>query len=187
MRPIFLAVRAFVGSVPSLTVLLAGCLVGCVPINGGAVEASWVLRTFDGRAISSCGCSSPEISRVRFVVVELGAQGLPKQDLCAGRSDCEFSCSRQSGATSFFIPPNRYAISVAPIGVAGDSLVTAPTPVPAPPTGVDRPADPAVRVPAPILRDVVYGQPTELDAIAIESSCSVACNGEQSNRVCTRD
>jgi hypothetical protein len=187
MRPIFLPVLQVLGSVPSLTVLLAGCLVGCVPINGGAVEASWVLRTFDGRAISNCDCSSPEISRVRFVVMALSAQGLPVEDLCAGRSDCEFSCSRQSGATSFFIRPARYAISVAPLGVAGDSLVTAPAPVPAPPTGVDRPADPAVRVPAPILRDVVYGRPTELDAIAIETSCSVACNGEQSNRVCTRE
>jgi hypothetical protein len=181
MRPIFLAV------VLSLAVLSGACLGACVPMNGGAVEASWVLRTFDGRAISSCGCSSPEIGRVRFVVAELTAQGLPGTDVCAGRSDCEFSCSRQSGATSFFIAPARYAISVAPLGVAGDSLVMAPSPVLDPPTGADRPTDPVVRVPAPILRDVVYGRPTQLDAIAIESSCATACNGEQSNRVCTRE
>ena len=184
MRPIFLA---FVRLVPSLAAMSVACLGGCVPIDGGAVEASWVLRTFDGRAISSCRCASPEISRVRLVVSRLGPQGLPEEDICAGRSDCEFTCSRQSGATSFFIPPERYAISVAPLGVAGDSLVATPTPVLDPPTGADRPTDPAVRVPAPILRDVVYGRPTELDAFAIESSCAAACSGEQSNRVCTRD
>jgi hypothetical protein len=163
-----------------------GFLAGCVPIDGGAVEASWVLRTFDGRAISSCGCSTPEIARVRFVVTQVSPEGTLGEDLCAGRSDCEFSCSRQSGATSFFILPGRYALSVAPLGVAGDSLVP-PGPPSLEPPSPDQPTDPVVRVPAPILRDIAYGRPTQLDAVAIESSCAVACNGEQSNRVCTRE
>ncbi len=158
--------------------LLGGALggvVACVPTDGGAVEVSWVLRTFDGRAISSCRCSAPEVSRVRLVVAEVQPDGSLGQDVCAGRSDCEFSCARQSGATAFFVAPSRYAISVAPLGAGGEILAGEP------------PYGAGVRVPAPILRDVVFGRPTQLDAMAIESGCAAACNGEQSNRVCTRE
>ncbi len=186
MRPTFLALVSLVAIRVAVLAPALGLVAGCVPIDGGAVEASWVLRTFDGRAISSCACSSPEIARVRFVVYGVREDGSLREDLCAGRSDCEFSCSRQSGATSFFIPPGRYAFSVAPLGVAGDSLVPPGPPILQPP-GTDQPTDPSVRVPAPILRDIAYGRPTQLDAIAIESSCAAACNGEQSNRVCTRE
>jgi hypothetical protein len=158
-----------------LTACAAGALVGCVRTEGGAVEASWVLRTFDGRAISSCHCSDPEIGRVRLVVATLAPDGTVGQDLCAARSDCEFSCSSQSGATPFFVPAGQYAISVAPLGAAGELLAGEP------------PYGAGVRVPAPILREVVFGRPTQVDAVAIESGCAAACNGEQSNRVCTRD
>jgi hypothetical protein len=34
---------------------------------------------------------------------------------------------------------------------------------------------------------VVFGRPTQLDALAIEAGCAVACNGDDSNRVCTRE
>jgi hypothetical protein len=161
-----------------LVLISIGCFwgpLGCVPTEGGAVEASWVLRTFDGRAISSCRCSEPEIIRVRLVVAPIEPDGTTQQDVCAGRSDCEFSCSRQSGATPFFVPTGRYAISVAPLGVGGEILAGEP------------PYGAGVRVPAPILRDVVFGRPTQLDAVAIEAGCAATCNGEQSNRVCTRD
>jgi hypothetical protein len=162
-----------------LVLIFIGCCgwgaLACVPTEGGAVEASWVLRTFDGRAISSCGCSEPVVARVRLVVARIEADGTSSPDVCAGRSDCEFSCSRQSGATPFFVRTGRYAISVAPLGVDGAILAGEP------------PYGAGVRVPAPILREVVFGQPTQLDAIAIEAGCSAACNGEQSNRVCTRD
>jgi hypothetical protein len=173
MRSIIL-VRILVGCGLVASTLAAGG-VGCVPTEGGAVEASWVLRTFDGRAISDCRCSQPEVSRVRLVVARLEADGALGEDVCAGRSDCEFSCSSQSGATAFFVSAARYGISVAPLGVGRELLAGEP------------PYGAGVRVPAPILREVVFGRPTQIDAVAIESGCAADCSGEQSNRVCTRD
>ena len=93
---------------------------GCVQVDGGAIEASWVLRTFDGRAISGCGCADPAIARVRFVVrPDRGRRARSGQDVCAGQAGCEFSCRSQRGATPFFVPAGRYAISVAPLDVGG--------------------------------------------------------------------
>jgi hypothetical protein len=158
-----------------LVLIASACLVACVPVDGGAIEASWVLRSFDGRAISSCRCSQPEIARIRFIVAAVVPGGGLGEDVCAGRSDCEFSCARQSGVTRFFVPAARYAISVAPLGVGGEALAGEP------------PRGSGVRVPAPILRDVVFGRPTQLDALAIESGCAAACNGDDGNRVCTRE
>jgi hypothetical protein len=156
---------------------LAGA--GCVEVDGGAIEASWVLRTFDGRAISGCGCSNPEIARIRFVVQQVSPQGEAPQalgaDVCAGQSGCEFWCHSQRGATPFFVPTGRYAISVRPLG---------PDFQPLPPGS---PESAGVRVPAPILRDVEFGRPTQLDAVAIESGCAQTCNGDQSNQVCSND
>ena len=164
-------------------VLMAATFVpapGCVEVDGGAIEASWVLRTFDGRAISGCDCANPEIARVRLVVHSAlpdpasGSESLGP-DVCAGLPGCEFSCRSQRGATPFFLPTGRYAISVLPLGSQGEALVGAPS-------GMA-----GVRVPAPILRDVEFGRPTQLDAVAIESGCAQICNGDQSNKVCSRN
>ena len=153
-----------------------GAVGGCVDVEGGAIEASWVLRTFDGRAISGCGCASPEIARVRFVVRTIADEGEQLgDDVCAGRPGCEFSCRSQRGATPFFVPAGRFAISVLPLGTDGQPLIGAPS------------GNGGVRVPAPILRAVEFGRPTQLDAVAIESGCAQACNGDLSNKVCSKD
>jgi hypothetical protein len=164
--------RVMVAGAAAATLAVASA--GCVDVDGGAIEASWVLRTFDGRGISGCACASPEIARVRFVSRRLGSDGALGDDVCAGQSGCEFPCHSQRGATPFFVPTGRYAISIAPLDAQGAPL-TMPT------GGGD------VRVPAPILRDVVFGRPTQLDAVAIESSCAEACNGDQGNKVCSRN
>jgi hypothetical protein len=143
---------------------------GCVDVNGGAIEASWVLRTSDGRAISDCGCASPEIARVRFVAQPVGDDEDLGADVCAGQPGCEFLCRSQRGATPFFVPTGRYAISLAPLDEGGAALIAG--------------ASGTVRVPAPILREVVSGRPTQLDAVAIETGCAQACNGDLSNKVC---
>jgi hypothetical protein len=39
---------------------------------------------------------------------------------------------------------------------------------------------------APTLRDVRFGQPTQLDAIEIAADCAPVCGGSDSTRVCTR-
>ena len=140
-------------------------------INGGAVEVSWVVRTDDSRAITDCNCADPRIARVRIDLLRTddGSDARP----CAGRAACEFSCQRGTGATPFDIPPGNYAISVRPLGPSGEEL-----------------SDPAnatqsVRVPDPILQDVVRGQPTDLGAFFIQARCAPACSGTNSNGVCT--
>jgi hypothetical protein len=145
----------------------------CVKVDGGAVEVSWVLQTFDGRSISDCSCADPEVSRVRLVVAHLDDSGAIGADACAGVAGCEFACRRGTGATHFDIPPGRYAISLAPIGANGAPLAA----------GLSGTS--GVAVPAPILRTVVFGQPTELDALSIQTSCAAVCGG--AGNVCTRD
>src|SRR4051795_642476 len=82
----------------------------CVQVDGGAVEVSWALQTFDGRTVSDCSCSDPQVSRVRIVVAMADAAGTLGADICAGKASCEFACARGTGATRFDIPPGRYAI-----------------------------------------------------------------------------
>jgi hypothetical protein len=153
-------------------VLLQGAA-SCVKVDGGAVEVSWVLQTFDGRSISDCTCADPEVSRVRLVVAKADDSGALGADACAGMATCEFACRRGTGATHFDIAPGRYAISLAPIGPDGRPLAA----------GLSGAS--GVAVPAPILRTVVFGQPTELDALSILTSCAAVCGG--AGNVCTRD
>src|SRR5688572_8537112 len=142
---------------------MAAAAVSCVSIDGGAVEASWVVRTDDGRAITDCSCSDPLIASVRLQLV--GASGDVKGAApCQGRTSCQFSCQRHTGATPFDIPPGFYLISLVAVDAAGQDLST-------------------LQTPAPVLREVVKGQPTQLDALAIVGKCAPSCSGNQ-NRVC---
>jgi hypothetical protein len=143
----------------------------CVPIDGGAVEASWVVRSREGAAITDCACSDPEIASVRFALV--GARGeVMGQTPCTGRTNCAFSCQRHTGATPFDIPPGFYLMSLIPVDAAGQDLT------------VPDPARGQASTPAPVLREVVRGQPTELDAFALVAGCSQRCGANNSN-VCS--
>src|SRR4029079_4701810 len=87
--------------------LLSGLLAaGCVRVDGGAVEISWVVRSTDGRAITDCTCADPPIAYVRLDLVGVGGdiQGLTP---CADRTACEFPCQRQTGSTPFDIKPGH--------------------------------------------------------------------------------
>jgi hypothetical protein len=149
---------------------LAAAAVSCVPIDGGAVEASWVIRTEDGRAITDCNCTDPLITTVRLSLI--GAEGDVKGlEPCKDRVKCGFSCQRQTGATPFDIPPGFYLISLVPADAAGHDLTQSV------------PGRPPVSTPAPVLREVVRGQPTQMDALAIVAGCSVGCSNK--SRVCT--
>jgi hypothetical protein len=147
---------------------------GCVQIDGGAIEANWVVRTYDGRAMDGCDCADPAIARIRFIVSTVTASGTVGSDVCAGRAECEFSCNSQRGATPFFVPAARYAISLSAIGAAGDAVPTLG-------------GTTGVRLQAPILRDVVYGQPTQLEAFAIEANCADRCGGDRTTQACSAD
>jgi hypothetical protein len=153
-------------------IALAGA--GCVRIDGGSIEANWVVRTYDGRAIAGCGCADPAIARVRFVAALVNPDGSLGADVCTGRADCEFSCDSQRGATPFFVPAGRYAISLAVIAPGGLAV---------PATG----GTSGVGLQAPILRDVVFGQPTQLEAFAIEANCADRCGGGQTTHACSAD
>jgi hypothetical protein len=160
----------------ALAVLAALASAGsaCVKIDGGAVEVSWVVRSADGQAITDCSCALPPISRVRLQLRGVGGTIDGYQPCDVGdRSRCEFSCQRQTGSTPFDIRETQtgemYEISVAAIG-DDDSVL------------------PEIMTPAPILRSVVRGQATELEAFLLvaQCGCGEVDGGMNTSGVCTR-
>ena len=143
---------------------------GCVRIDGGAVEVSWVVRSTDGRAITDCSCSDPPIAAVRLKLVGIGGD-IAGTTPCDGQPQCQFACQRQTGATPFDIretqPGEMYEISVVAVGADGMDLTR-------------------VITPAPILRSVTRGEPTELEAFLLETQCAMECAGMNTSGVCTR-
>ena len=149
---------------------VAGAAVSCVSIDGGAVEASWVVIALDGHAIAHCSCSDPQIDSVRMKLVGKSTAVMGSEP-CRDRPSCQFSCERRTGATPFDIPAGDYLMSLVPVDAAGQDLTA---------TGVQgRP----VVTPAPVLREVVRGQPTQLDALAIVAGCAPSCS-QNKNTVC---
>ena len=160
---------------PAVPFLFLTCLLTtCVEINGGAVEISWVIRSDTGSAITDCGCAEPAIAKVRLVLVGRGEPGSPIDGAtpCAGQAQCDFDCSRQTGSTAFNIQEThgreRYAVWVEAIGTDGNAI----------PENV-------VMRPALILREVVRGQPTEVESMQLVANCAAACQMNGSG-VCAR-
>lgn len=160
-RIVFLAVAAAAVSCVSIS---------CVSIDGGAVEASWVVIALDGHAIAHCNCSDPQIDGVRMKLVGVSAAVMGSEP-CRDRPSCQFSCERRTGATPFDIPPGDYLMSLVPVDAAGQDLAA---------TGAE---GSRVVTPAPVLREVVRGQPTQLDAFAIVAGCAPRC-ALNKNTVC---
>lgn len=142
---------------------------GCVSIDGGAVEVSWVVRTPDGRGINNCSCACPAIAKMRLVLVPV--EGGP--DACAGQKSCEFSCGQHSGVTTFSIPPGTYAMSLVPVGATGDPL-----------DGTGSGFCTAKSAVAPAVREVQKGRLVQLDAVLIQAGCAETCGGEDNTKVC---
>jgi hypothetical protein len=168
-RAIAAPARAVVFRVALAAGLCAALGAGCVKIDGGAVEVSWVVRSDTGAAITDCGCASPAIATVRLVLV-LDQGGMPTSYRpCDGQAQCDFPCPRQTGSTAFDIRPTQpdesYEISVIGVDSTG-------TPIP----GVQS---------ALILRSVVTGQPTQTEAFELVAQCSAACMMNGSG-VCAR-
>ena len=160
---------------PSIALVVLGFLVvgfgGCVQVSGGSVEVSWVVHA-NGRAITDCTCSDPEIAKVRINLVGQGGS-IQGSTPCAGQGQCEFGCQRGTGATPFDIPETHgdevYAISVVPVGTNGADL-----------------SQVQVQTPAAILYPVLRGQPTEVEAFLLNATCSPACGGMNMTSVCER-
>ena len=151
-----------------VTLAFAVSASACVEIDGGAVEVSWVIRSPSGAGITDCGCAAPAIAAVRLVLRGVGGT-IEGATPCAGRAQCDFPCQRQTGATPFDIretlPGESYEVSV--VAVA-DGVVL-----------------PEVKRPAPILREVVRAQPTEVEAFQLVAECAAEC-GMNSSGVCAR-
>jgi hypothetical protein len=155
---------------PAAAFLCLVCLLtACVEINGGAVEISWVVRSRAGSAITDCGCASPPIATVRLRLVGVGGDAAGRLP-CEDNAQCDFPCSRQTGSTPFNIPEThgaeRYEVSVKAVDANGTPLDT-------------------IMTPAPILREVVRGQPTEVESMQLVADCAMECQMNNSG-VCAR-
>ena len=148
------------------TAIVVSLIPACVPINGGAVEISWVVISPSGGGITDCSCADPAIAKVRLVLVGKGG-AIAGATPCAGQAQCDFPCQNQTGATHFDIPPTgpgeSYEISVVAVGNDGLAI---------PQTAIMTPA-----TPAPILLQVSQGQPTEVNAFTLVAPCAAACSG----------
>jgi hypothetical protein len=100
---------------------------GCVDINGGAVEVAWGVFAKDGRAINDCSCAvaltPPEAETpIAFVRLDLVSDNDAADQPCAGTNNCRFSCNRKIGATPFMIKPGRYLMSLVAVDGAGNDF-----------------------------------------------------------------
>ncbi len=147
----------------ALLVLTACAIPACVSIDGGAVEISWIVIAPDGRGITNCGCADPAIAKVRLVLRGVGGT-IDGATPCAGKAQCDFACQRQTGATAFDIPATgpgeSYEVSVVAVDGAGNEVPQS-----------------SIMTPAPILYQVVKGQPTEAQAFTLTAPCAQSCNG----------
>jgi hypothetical protein len=156
-------------TIVALGVFLESAAGSCVQINGGAIEVSWALYA-NGRAVTSCTCSDPAIASIRLDVTGLGGNIMNSKP-CDGHADCIFPCQRQTGATLFDIPETHgmetYSIKLVAVDANGRDL-------------------PDVVTPAAIVTTVVHGQPTDLDAQALNVKCAADCENMNKTGVCTR-
>jgi len=147
----------------AILALAAALIPACVSITGGAVEISWIVVAPDGRGITNCGCANPAIAKVRLVLKGVGGS-IEGTTPCAGKAQCDFACQRQTGATAFDIPPTgpgeSYELSVVAVDALGEAVPQS-----------------AIMTPAPILRSVVSGQPTEVEAGTLVPLCALSCDG----------
>ncbi len=154
----------------TLIALLFSAL-GCRHVDGGAIEASWILVTTDGRGISDCACTCPQVAKMRLQLVPQNGGGDP----CGGRAACEFSCGQQTGATQFDIPPGTYQVWLVPVGANGENLSGGEAgPCSAEPRAFTK------------LQDVISGRVTQLDALQMIAGCAPECGGANAGAVCKK-
>jgi hypothetical protein len=131
-------------------------LMGCVQIEGGAVELSWSIRTIDGDS-ASCNLRSADgavdfedIETVR-VCWESTVDDMELTGVCTAAASTKFPCVEAHGVTGFGIEPGPTALWIEPV-CAGSGVPPEP----------DR-----YEVPAPIVRDITEGGVVTLNALLI--------------------
>jgi hypothetical protein len=157
----------------TLIALLFSAL-GCKHVDGGAVEASWVMVTSFGQGISDCSCTCPSIAKIRMELLPQGPNA-GSGDACAGRSACEFSCSQGTGATQFDIPPGTYQVRLVPVGANGTDVTAGEA------GGCHAEGRAFTK-----LFEVVAGRVTQLDVLEMVAGCAPECGGDDNTRVCTK-
>ncbi|WP_428264404.1 hypothetical protein [Haliangium sp.] len=152
--------------------LVAALWVGCVEVDGGAVELSWTLRDFSGDPIREEDCGGDircvcEATRIGWIRLHWQIEGEGTGERAAD-GFWDFVCEDNRGATNFSVPPGRQLLWIAPICSDG-SL-----------------PDSGYEAPPPILRVVDLGAVATLDALLIavdECTCpggGAACAGATS-------
>lgn len=133
------------------TALLIACLcnLGCIEIDGGAVELSWSLRSFDGASVQAC----PD---ARIQSVRLCWETLPDGSTSAGGDACratqrqKFPCGEYSGVTGFDLPPGSTAFWIEPVCTDGEAADAE-----------------TYQVPPPIVRTVEEGKIVSLNSLLL--------------------
>jgi hypothetical protein len=120
---------------------------GCTPIEGGAVEVSWDLRTFAGNDIP---CEDAGVLEMRLWWRVVGDDTTQRFD--------QFSCDDERGVTGFDLPAGTASLWLVPV-CDGDA----------------EPAEGTYRAPAPIVRTITEGDVITLDTQLVELDEDVAC------------
>lgn len=84
-----------------LSALACPAVHGCTDVNGGAIEASWNLRTAAGGDLE---CGDAAVDEIRLYVAD---------------RRFDFDCSDARGVTGFDIPPGTVSISLVPLCADG--------------------------------------------------------------------
>lgn len=124
-----------------LVLALAAGSAACIEVEGGAVELSWSLRSFDGERVDNCDDARVEEVRVCWQAVEDGTS----TGVCEGSQS--FPCGEENGISGFEIAPGSTAFWVEPICVDGSPAATG-----------------SYQVPPPIVRTVADGKIVTLNS-----------------------
>lgn len=145
--PVYPAARALarVTGIAALLVVIGSS--GCIEIEGGAVELSWSLRSFDGQPVDSCDDARLDRVRICWQAVE---EGETLDAACRPGQFDDFPCGEENGASGFEIAPGRTAFWIEPLCEDGGAA-TAGT----------------YEVPPPIVRTVEEGRIVTLNSLLI--------------------
>lgn len=138
-------------------------MLGCVNIDGGAVELSWTVHDTSGRTVECKDIGLAEVELTCLTVPELGEA--VQLEPCRTGSGTErgrnaWTCGRLGGSTAFDIAPGNRQFRISAVCRSGSPAAE-------------------TRYPDPILRDVVEGEVVQLNALLIEvRDTGLACPGE---------
>lgn len=121
---------------------------GCVEIDGGAVELSWSLRSFEGNSVGNCG--DVGISRMQICWQSLEDDQPLDTLACLSEHSADFPCSEANGTSGFTIDPGRTAFWLEPLC-----------------ENAQPPAPESYQVPPPITRQVEEGRIVTLDSLLV--------------------